>query len=86
MGPGYAVQAPWQPLLVQLRATMRTLQLLQLATSERPLRCSLLFAAPLYCFSLCFFFKASVDLELMPFGLLQLLYFRLFGLRGSVEI
>ena len=50
--------------------------------------CSLLFAAlpPFSISSLCFFSKASVDLKLLLFGVLQLFCFRLFGLRGSVEI
>ncbi len=87
MGPSYAVPAPWLLILVPLQATMRAMQLLQFVLPRRPLRCSLLCAAALVLFLvLFFFFQASVDLELQPFGLLQLHFFCLFGLRGSVEI
>ncbi len=54
MGPIYAVQAPWLLLLVQLPATMRTMQHLQLALSPCPPCCSLPVAAPPFIFLLMF--------------------------------
>ena len=86
LAPASAVSAPWPLLLVQLLHTMRTMQLSQQLPPRLPLRCSHLFAAPLFYFYLTFLFKAPVVLQLLLLGLLQLPCFRMFGLRGSVEI
>ncbi len=86
MALDYAVYAPWQPLLVHLHLTMRTLQ----PSHQRPSKASTPLQPPVRCsfflLYFVFFFKASVALQLLLFNLLLLHFFRLFGHRGSVEI